>query len=203
MFCFTESGFEHETSRIVPPIKIAKVKTEEPPDAINVSFDQYGANVRTDLDPMASSEAHQYHAMETYKSVIDVDDPRPRSAVQIKVQHSLYDAMETADSTYQRIDYHMGRSANSADNLGNTDSYDKLASQTKGYSLIPNEVDDKYTRTCPFCGKSFSQHSHMKRHLVTTHSTRKHLQCPTCGKCFNRTDSLQRHRLTKKCIWKK
>lgn len=110
-----------------------------------------------------------------------------------------YDDIETKESSNQICDLVIN-SMDSTDVWGNTDSQDKSASPTKGYSLIPNEFDDKHDRTCPFCGKIFAQPKHMKRHLVTTHSTKRDLQCPKCGKGFNRTDSLQRHRLTKKCI---
>lgn len=60
----------------------------------------------------------------------------------------------------------------------------------------PCRPNDGEQILCPKCGKSYSQHSYLRRHMRTYHAEGKSNQrfnCSKCGKGYNLRDSLVRH----------
>ena len=61
----------------------------------------------------------------------------------------------------------------------------------KVHSLIVHETNTKLTQNrgkksfeCENCGKSFSDKSHMNRHVASVHEGKKPFKCQNCGKSF-------------------
>lgn len=47
--------------------------------------------------------------------------------------------------------------------------------------------------SCDTCGQRFNRQEHVKRHMVSVHSSEKAFACTTCGKRFARRDNLTQH----------
>lgn len=62
-----------------------------------------------------------------------------------------------------------------------------------GHLIIYNEAYHESRLNCSKCTKTFSGKYHLKRHMLSVHSTERPFAC-ACGKTFNRHDSLVSHK---------
>ena len=52
---------------------------------------------------------------------------------------------------------------------------------------------DKKTRKCDSCGKTFSQASNLKVHINSVHNGQKDHKCDLCRKAFSEAGKLKKH----------
>ena len=46
---------------------------------------------------------------------------------------------------------------------------------------------------CKYCGKSYSDGGHLKRHIHNVHEGHKDYKCESCGKSFSEAGNLKKH----------